>query len=364
MIRMNLENLSNIFEPEIQNKLQNHEFPGFAMAVVEDGLEIYSYGAGHRDIVNKKPFDVNTLARFGSCSKSFTSLAILLLEDRELLNVQDPIRQYLPIDQEQSSEPITVHHLMTHTSGLPFVELENQGYTRKEFFLKTEKVVQQSRADLGEHIYSNLNFSILQLLIEQVTDRPFGQIIRELILQPLGMHRTLILYDEEASSLDENLSIPYEIKNGENQTSQFIKSKWGFDEYVNGPGFLVSSCHEMLRFLDMVLHDGILDGTQVINPSIIDKLLSRYVKDEALSEALNLNAYFSYALGIKENYKGLTFMNASGLIEGGVSLIGLYYEAQVAFACVWNAIGTSSLFIYDLWDRVLETDQIFQNLND
>ena len=72
---------------------------------------------------------------------------------------------------------------------------------------------------------------------------------------------------------------------------------------------------------------------------------------------LHIDSYNGYGIGIKDDYKGQTLINAAGSILGGISLIGLFKEAKIRFSCIGNLDGFPLMFIYDVWDKVLEHDE-------
>ncbi|MFW9780110.1 MAG: serine hydrolase domain-containing protein [Candidatus Heimdallarchaeota archaeon] len=360
---MDIDYFKENFEPEITRRFENREFPGMAISIIEDGAIIYSFGLGFRDIKNFKDFNADTLARFGSCSKSFTSLAILLLENQGKLSVDDPITDYLPITTSTGTDAITIHHLMTHTSGLPDIFIDRMGYTRDEYLERVTNIIKDSRADLGRFIYSNIGYSLLAMIVEKASRKSFDEAMRGLILTPLNMKRTIMLGDEELASIDDNHSIPYMPKKDEYGNLTFTKSEYRFEEFTKGPGGIVTSCNEMLIYLDMLMNNGSVGGKIVFKPSVIAKKLSRYLKDENLTKMLKTDSFEGYGIGIKDGYKGQTFMNTAGGIVGGISLIGFYKEAKIGFACIGNSEGFPLMFIYDVWDKILDNDPVFKNWN-
>ena len=136
-----------------------------------------------------------------------------------------------------------------------------------------------------------------------------------------------------------------------------------FSRLTKGPGGIISSCNEMLVFIDMLINNGSVGGKTIFKPKIFEKMLTRYVKLEDLSKLLHVDSYDGYGIGIKDDYKGQTFINAAGSILGGISLIGLYKEAKIGFSCIGNSDGFPLMFIYDVWDKVLEHDPLFKRIN-
>ncbi|HEX2350965.1 MAG TPA: serine hydrolase domain-containing protein, partial [Ktedonobacterales bacterium] len=92
--------------------------PGVAVAVVRDGRLIHSQGYGMAQMEWGQPITPDTVFGIGSLSKPFTATAILLLRAEGKLALDDPITRFLP-DYDMHGQTITIHHLLTHTSGIP-----------------------------------------------------------------------------------------------------------------------------------------------------------------------------------------------------------------------------------------------------
>ena len=99
--------------------LQGH-VPGLSLAVVKDRQVVYARGFGARRLKDNSPATPETLYGIGSCTKSFTALAIMQLVQGGRLDLKDPVKKHLPefkVGKEEN--PITIHSLLTHSSGIP-----------------------------------------------------------------------------------------------------------------------------------------------------------------------------------------------------------------------------------------------------
>ena len=112
--------------PEVQaftrGMMAEHGVPGLAVAVARDGAEVYAEGFGTREIGTDAPVTPDTIFGVASVTKSFTALAIMQLHEAGKLSVDDPVTRYLPAFRTPDAEAtraITLHHFLTHTSGLP-----------------------------------------------------------------------------------------------------------------------------------------------------------------------------------------------------------------------------------------------------
>ena len=154
--------------------------PGGAVLIAKDGKVIYEKGFGVEDITTKKPIGINTLFNVGSISKTFVAFGILQLAKENKLSIDDDIYKYFPDFKDSSlAKKIKIHHLLTHSSGLP--DIRNvQGDSI--FFLTAKdeenwapiKKADSLEFEPGERFhYSNPAFNALALIIEKVTGQYF-----------------------------------------------------------------------------------------------------------------------------------------------------------------------------------------------
>ncbi len=135
-----------------------------------------------------------TKFRIGSISKQFTAAAILVLEARGLIDVADPIGKHLP--DYPNGDRITIHHLLTHSSGIPNIFAVPGYESVKRSPVTPEELVALFRDRLldfepGERFsYSNSGYILLAHLIERVTGQRFGDFLREALFNPLEMNDT------------------------------------------------------------------------------------------------------------------------------------------------------------------------------
>ena len=117
---MSLGGVEEKFENLIVDAMIRDHVPGLSLAVVKEGKVIYARGFGARRFKDNAPATPNTLYGVGSCTKPFTAMAIMQLIEQGKLDAHDPIKKHLPEFKIGKDEnPITLHHLLTHSSGIP-----------------------------------------------------------------------------------------------------------------------------------------------------------------------------------------------------------------------------------------------------
>src|SRR5690625_2770337 len=119
----------NSLDQVLTKKCQEAKIPGMALVVAKDGKPIFEKYYGYRDVEKKLPVNGETVFGIASITKSFTTLAVMQLADKGKLSIFDPVIKWLPeftLVDDTLTPLVTIHHLMTHTTGLPGLPLVHQ----------------------------------------------------------------------------------------------------------------------------------------------------------------------------------------------------------------------------------------------
>jgi CubicO group peptidase (beta-lactamase class C family) len=174
------------------------EGPGCALAVSRNGQLVYEHAYGMANLETGTPIRPASIFHVASVSKQFTAMAIMLLAGDGRLSVDDNIRKYLPEIPDYGT-PITIRHLLTHTSGLrdqwDLIGLARGGF---EEYRITEAdvldIVPRQRAlnftPGSEYLYSNTGFTLLGVIVKRVSGKSLRDFAEERIFRPLGMSST------------------------------------------------------------------------------------------------------------------------------------------------------------------------------
>ena len=178
----------------LNDLLGKGEFSG-SVLLARDGKVLLSKGYGMADIENDVPNSQRTKFRIASLTKQFTAAGIMLLQQEGKLNVQDSVCKFIE-DCPEAWQPITLHHLLTHTSGLPenfsiqdlmALTLSRNPMREGMEMLKTRPL----QSEPGEtYQYSNVGYNMLGYIVEQVSGKGYEEYLREKIWSPLGMNDT------------------------------------------------------------------------------------------------------------------------------------------------------------------------------
>jgi CubicO group peptidase (beta-lactamase class C family) len=206
--RPSSEELTSKIDQYMAARVDRDHFNGTVL-LAKNGQALFCRGYGMANLEHDVPCAPNTKFRLGSITKQFTAMAILILQERGKLAVTDKVKKYIS-SAPKAWDDITIHHLLTHTSGIP-------NYTGFPDFLKTlrnpvtldELIAKFKDKPLdfkpGEKFkYSNSGYIVLGKITETASGRPYDAFLKEAIFDPLGMRDTG--YDNAATILKNRAS--------------------------------------------------------------------------------------------------------------------------------------------------------------
>ncbi|MGA7024582.1 MAG: serine hydrolase domain-containing protein, partial [Pseudolabrys sp.] len=182
----------------VSGEMSRQKIPGMAVAVVKNGEAVVAKGYGFANLEHQVPVTTHSIFQSGSVGKQFTAAAIVHLEERGKLRLEDNIARYLPPTKARWGS-ITVRQLLTHTSGIP--EYEDEVDSRRDYSERqlTELVGLLRHRSIPGHKfqYSNSGYLLLGIIIRMITGKFHADYIRENIFEPLGMKTARIVSDAD-----------------------------------------------------------------------------------------------------------------------------------------------------------------------
>ncbi len=240
------------------------EFSG-SVLVARQGEVLLSKGYGLADRVTQTPNTPQTRYRVHWITMQFTAMAILMLQEQGLLNVQDPICAYIPECPEYWAD-ITIHHLLTHTSGLSdWIQPWDSERDKPTTSLDRVDLIKGKPPYFGpgeQFRYSENGYIVLGHIIETLSGQAYEGFLQEQIFEPLGMSKTGLEEDENS------LTVGYR-PSGEPAPPPDLLFRYS----ASG---LYSSVE------DLYLWDQALDGETLIPHEYLDMMFSGYVKTPSL----------------------------------------------------------------------------------
>lgn len=252
-----------------------------SIAAIKNGDIIFNKAYGDANIEHKVKNTTETKYKIWSITKQFTAAAILILEERGLLRVEDSLKMYFP-ELVELDERITIHHLLTHTSGI--FNYSNLPDSHKTFQRKYHKKVDLIKMFISKPLdfepgtkwnYSNTGYYLLGMLIEKLSGMSYSEFLKNNIFLPLGMHNTGV--DDEREIIENKASGYY--LNG----NDLIHCN-----YIN-MNLILSSGAMYSTVGDMLIWDGALRGEKLLNRKSIEKMNTPYMDNYGYGVAINMN---------------------------------------------------------------------------
>lgn len=173
------------------------DVPGCAVGVMRQGRLAFARGYGMADLEHGVPLSSRSVFRIGSVSKQFTAAAAVLLAQDGAIDLDEPVRSYLPELPDYGPE-FTVRRLLTHTSGVRdyLVLMDLAGLRGADFYTDADVMEMLARQPVtnfepgAEFLYSNSGYFLLSQIVERVTGRTLAEFARDRLFGPLGMRDT------------------------------------------------------------------------------------------------------------------------------------------------------------------------------
>jgi CubicO group peptidase (beta-lactamase class C family) len=308
------DELESFVDDFMAEQLDQRHIPGLTIIVVQDGQVLLAKGYGSANLEKKVAFDSNeTVVRIASISKLFVATAVMQLVEQGKLDLHADVNQYLGNSAFQVDdtfpEPVTLAHLLTHTSGYGESTENNTdpaAIPPLETYL-AENMPPRLEPPGESWIYSGHGMAIAALVVEKVSGLPFDQYVLENILEPLDMSQSYYLL---SPPLPDDLAMGYVHQDGE-YIPQLIEY---YGDYPAAS--LVSTAADMAKFMIAHLQEGCYQDRCILQSATVTEMHQRQTDTEFGGHA------YGFIEGIKN---GQRLIGHNGFIEGiknGQRLIG------------------------------------------
>ena len=295
--------------------------PGCALAIVKDGEIIYKQGYGLANLELNVPITPQSVFYIGSVSKQFVTMCIALLAKQKKLSLDDDIRKYVP-ELPDYRPPITVRHLIYHTSGLRdyltllgIAGIDFGTYHEDDV---VELIAQQKELNFvpgEEYLYSNSGYFFLAVIVERASGKSLRKFSEQNIFKPLGMKNSHF-HDDYRMLIKNRASGYFSAEN--DKYKNFIST---FD--CVGSGGLFTSVEDLFLWDQNFYHH------KVGGKDLIDLMHTK----GKLNSGEELD--YAFALGIGE-YKGLKTVGHGGALGGYRSTLVRFPEQNFSVICLSN----------------------------
>ena len=296
---------------EIHKNLNNYivtemdcwDFSG-VIRIIQNGQIIFETSRGYSNIEFSIKNTMETRFAVASVAKQFTAFAIMILYDKGKIRLDEKANRYLPSNMQLPSE-ITVHQLLSHTSGLhnnynfedDFYVGEDRKPCHKEQFFRNWIIREPIKKPGEEFDYNNSNYNLLAWIIEYVSGQTYSEFLEEHIFSKLGMNNTVIDNGQDI--------IPNKASNYMHDYGVLVRVPYTNNLYSIGAGALVTNCDDLQKWYECLKNR---------------KILSEHSYEIYLQENKN-----HYCYGLERYDEGGTVKYAHGGDFLGVSAYTQYY---------------------------------------
>ena len=337
------EEFLNEAEKEILGLMDDGDIPGLSLVMIKDGQQVIkSYGYADRD--GNKLVTPRTLFQLGSCTKAFTALAVTQLEHQNKIRLEDKVSDYLPwfqVQYEGDPQEITIEQLLYHTSGIPWTTISKipQSDADNALELTIRQLIGQELSELPgeEYEYATLNYDVLALIVEVVTQQPFESYLQENVIRALQLDHTTI-----GKPIDSTLmSTGYKIS--------FLSPR-EYDAPVfkgnNAAGYVISNAEDIAVWLKFQM--GLIDS----------EMYHLAQRTHEMDKSVALHGLSAYARGWEIAFDGTGEIYHGGLNPNFTSYIAFRPEEQMGVAILANSNSSFTAFMGNKLMKMLAGEEI------
>ena len=314
--------------------------PGLAVAVVKDDRVVFAKAFGFANLESQTPMTPDTLCRSGPITSLFTAAALFMLQEQGKLKLDQPVGKYVNGLSPKLSA-VNAQQLLSHTAG---IKEEHPSYGLLDD-LALGRTVRSWKNDYyltppGQiYSHSNPGYVLAGLLIEEVSKKPFANVMNELLFEPLGMSRTTF---RPSLVMTYPFSQSYRSLSGEKltQVRPYVLDAFGWPS-----SSMFSNVNELARFTIAFMNGGTIEGKHVLSSSLIDALSTPIVSVPGLNDQKG-----TYGL-LAEDYRGVHVLSISGSWAGFTQQMWIVPQHRFAFIVIANR--NQALF-YDTIRKAME----------
>lgn len=271
----------------ITKKLKQSNVQGMSALLVDSSGKVWSKGYGFKDVSGNIPVDEKTVFCVGSISKTFTGIALMQLHERGELDINKPVKTYIPefrpLGSDDVIDEITIKSVMTHHAGLPSDSwkhiFDDKPVSSDDVinFFNTNHLCTKPNTILS---YSNMGYALLGCIIEKVSGQSFNEYIKQNITEPLEMKNSSFV-------LEGNMKPLY--------SKQYLRKGKEFNENpiaIRPAGSFLTNAEDMTHYLQMLINKGTWNGKTILKEETFNEMIIVQNRDVALDYDTNIGLTF------------------------------------------------------------------------
>lgn len=348
-------------EAYITSAMAAWEIPGLSIAIVKDGLTVYSKGFGNLSANGTQLVDEHTLFTIGSCTKAFTATALAMLVMDGKCSWDDLVRKYLPnfkLEDESVAAKLTLRDLASHQSGVEDGAITNIPASTLDEALANLASLKAMRAQRAGFSYNNTMFAVLGQVVEKVSGMSWENFLQSRILSPLGMTDSRATV--AAASLVPNHALAHNKPKGARSPKVMpVKSL----DFLASSAALQSSASDMAAWLKFQL--AATGSPPILSKPLLDEMHSEQLQVVPNPFTLMMHpgsTRHGYGLAwFNRDYAGTTIVQHGGYVDGFTSFVAMGPEYGFGVVVLTNMHNSLAPFavayrVIDAYLGVKETD--------
>jgi CubicO group peptidase (beta-lactamase class C family) len=310
----------------INDYLKRKQIPGCAAMVRHEGNVMLLAGYGLANLEHNVRVTPETVFQSGSMGKQFTAMAVMMLVEEGKLSLDDLISKYLATPSSWS--PITVRHLLTHTSGLgdyPEDFSLQKNYTEADLL---KMIISQPLgfAPGEKWTYSNLGYVTLGILIHKVTGEFYGEFLEKRIFASLGMKNTRIINEAD---IIPHRAAGYAFKGGALKNQEWVAPSVN----TTADGSLYFTVEDIAKW------DEALEAKKLLSPAGFEQMWTPVKLNNGST------APYGFGWGIRKSDSGHAVLEHGGAWQGFATNIARYPDDRLSVAVLCNRAGADAAYI-------------------
>jgi CubicO group peptidase (beta-lactamase class C family) len=307
-VGMSSERLNRLTDT-FQQGVDAGEIPGAVVVVARDGKIAYEKAIGYQNREGSVSMKSDAIFRIASMSKPFTSVAIMMLVEQGKIDLAAPVSQYLPefndlkvgTERAPVKRPMTVQDLLRHTSGLTYVFSVEDSSIKQAYLDAKVSDPDQSLADMvtklstvplvsqpGSAWEYGMSTDVVGRVVEVVSGESLDQFVQERIAKPLNLTATGFSVSQSQAG---NIAEP-QVDQASGKRPAMADNLTNRPKWLSGGGGMLSTAEDYVRFCQMLLNGGELDGVRLLSPKTV-----AFMTTDHLPPGISYNAGFIGLLG-------------------------------------------------------------------
>ena len=323
--------------------LKDWKAAGFAVAVVEKNKVVYARGFGYKDFEKRLPVTANTQFAIGSCTKAFTAALIGLLAKDNKVDIDKPVRNYIPelnFYNNDMNNNVSLRDMMSHRTGVSRYDYSWGLFPSrsKDTLMQRMQYMEPSEPLRRKWQYNNFMYLLQGVVAEKITGKSWEDNIREKFFVPLGMTNSNVSLGEWVKAAD--LAVGYSLKK-----DSIINKTDYFDISGMAPaGSINSSVNDMAKWLMLWINSGKYQGKEILPTSFITEAMSsQMVIAGSLPSKERPDVHLSnYGLGwFLSSYRGHYRVEHGGNINGFSASTAFFPSDSIGIVVLVNQNGSA-----------------------